>query len=51
MKRIAFLLLTLLTLAPAARAALPFVEDDYSTAMARAKTAHVPLFVEAWAPW
>jgi hypothetical protein len=51
MKRLSLLLLTLLTLAPTARAALPFVEDDYQTAIARAKTKHVPLFVEAWAPW
>jgi hypothetical protein len=53
MKRTALLFLTLLTLAPLARAAevLPFVEDDYATAMARAKTKHLPMFVEAWAPW
>jgi len=54
MKRLSLLLLlTVLTLAPLARASevLPFVEDDYTKAVARAKTAHVPLFVEAWAPW
>jgi len=50
MKKLALLLLTFLSLAPIARA-LPFVEDDYSTALARAKTKHVPIFVEAWAPW
>jgi thiol-disulfide isomerase/thioredoxin len=28
-----------------------FVENDYPGAIARAKSAHVPLFVDAWAPW
>ena len=53
MKRSALLLLAFLTLAPLARATevLPFVEDDYSKALAAAKTKHVPIFVEAWAPW
>ncbi len=30
---------------------LPFIEDDYAKAMARAKAKNVPIFVEAWAPW
>ena len=30
---------------------LPFIEDDYQAAVARAKTKSVPIFVEAWAPW
>jgi len=30
---------------------LPFIENDYSKAIARAKTSKLPLFVEAWAPW
>ena len=53
MKRAALLLLTMLTIAPHARAAesVPFIEDDYATAIARAKTKKLPLFVEAWAPW
>ena len=47
------LILTLLPLAPLARAkeVLPFIDNDYATAVARAKTKHVPLFVDAWAPW
>jgi hypothetical protein len=49
MKRF-FLAVTLL-LASTATAELPFIEDDYKTALARAKTKNVPLFVEAWAPW
>lgn len=30
---------------------LPFIEDDYTKAVARAKAKNVPVFVEAWAPW
>jgi hypothetical protein len=53
MKRVSLLLLTALTLAPLARAkeVLPFIENDYSKAVARAKAKNVPLFVDAWAPW
>lgn len=45
------LLLALVLLAAPARAALPFIEDDYAKAVARAKAQNVPIFVEAWAPW
>lgn len=31
--------------------ALPFIEDDFEGAMARAKETGRPLFVEVWAPW
>ncbi|HVR37476.1 MAG TPA: hypothetical protein VMU84_00150 [Thermoanaerobaculia bacterium] len=34
-----------------AYAKLPFIEDDYATAVARAKAKNVPIFVETWAPW
>jgi len=53
MKRTVLLLLTALTLAPLARAkeVLPFIENDYSKAVARAKAKNIPLFVDAWAPW
>jgi hypothetical protein len=37
--------------APAARPALPFIEDDYSRALAEARAKKLPIFVEAWAPW
>ncbi len=43
--------------APAAPAAaghalaLPFIENDYPRALARAREANLPLFVEVWAPW
>jgi len=30
---------------------LPFIEDDYTRAMAEAKARKVPIFVESWAPW
>ena len=35
----------------AARARLPFIENDYATAVAQARARGVPIFVEAWAPW
>ena len=34
-----------------AKEVLPFVENDYSKAVARAKKESLPLFVDAWAPW
>jgi len=50
MKRL--LLITLL-IAPMAHSkeVLPFIENDYTKAIARAKSADLPVFVEAWAPW
>jgi hypothetical protein len=30
---------------------LTFISDDYSRALAEARQARLPLFVEAWAPW
>lgn len=38
--------------APAGRAiALPFIENDFPQALARARESNLPLFVEVWAPW
>ncbi|HEY2829062.1 MAG TPA: hypothetical protein VGJ88_03025 [Thermoanaerobaculia bacterium] len=53
MKKLSLLVLAALTLAPLARAkeVLPFIDDDYSKAVAHAKAKNVPIFVEAWAPW
>lgn len=34
-----------------AKEVLPFVENDYAKAVARAKTKDLPLFVDTWAPW
>ncbi len=33
------------------REAVPFIADDYAGALAAARARHVPIFVEAWAPW
>jgi hypothetical protein len=41
----------LLALAPAHKATLPFIEDDFPKALAEAKAKNLPLFVEMWAPW
>ena len=30
---------------------LPWMEDDYPRAVARAKARKLPIFVESWAPW
>ncbi len=51
MKRfIAVALLGIASLA-SAKEVLPFIEDDYTKAVAEAKTKRVPIFVDAWAPW
>ncbi len=36
---------------PADRTVLPWVEDDYTKALAEARARNVPIFAEAWAPW
>lgn len=53
MRKTTLLLLSLLAVAPALRAAevLPFIENDWSKAIARAKSTQRPLFVDTWAPW
>ena len=47
------LLLALLLLAQPllAKEILPFIDNDYTKALAVAKAKNVPLFVDAWAPW
>ena len=30
---------------------LPFIENDFTQAVAKARQANLPLFVEVWAPW
>ena len=37
--------------ASTAFANIPFIEDNFKQAVARAKTKNAPIFVEAWAPW
>ncbi len=44
-------LLALATSATAATQGLPIVNDDWAAARAAAVRRHVPIFVEAWAPW
>lgn len=51
MKNLLLALLLLGTFDAAAKDVLPFIEDDYATAVARAKAKNLPIFVEAWAPW
>ena len=52
MRRLTIALLLVATALPAfAKEVLPFVENDYATAIARAKAKNLPLFVDAWAPW
>lgn len=52
MRRFILPLLLIATALPAlGKEILPFIENDYAKAIARAKTKHVPLFVDAWAPW
>jgi hypothetical protein len=33
------------------RMVLPFIQDDYTRALAEARARRLPLFIEAWAPW
>lgn len=35
----------------AAGAVVPFIADDYPQALAQARARHLPIFLEAWAPW
>jgi len=57
MSRLSSLAVLVLAAAPAlaaaepARPVLPFIENDYTKAIARAKAKNIPLFVDAWAPW
>ena len=52
MKRLlAVALLACAALSAHAKEVLPFIEDDYAKAVARAKAKDLPIFVEAWAPW
>ncbi|MBI1797554.1 MAG: hypothetical protein HY076_04365 [Candidatus Eisenbacteria bacterium] len=30
---------------------VPWIADDYARALAEARARHVPIFIEAWAPW
>src|SRR3954452_4861897 len=51
MKRLLLASLLLVASAAQAKEVLPWIENDYTRAIARAKSADLPVFVEAWAPW
>jgi hypothetical protein len=52
MKRVLAVALLVASAAPAfANEVLPFIENDFAKAVARAKTTHELIFVDAWAPW
>ena len=52
MRKIVIALLLAATAIPAsAKEVLPFIENDYTKAIAQARTKNLPLFVDAWAPW
>jgi len=51
MKRLLILLLVAMPFAASAKEVLPFIDNDYSKALAEAKKRNVPIFVDAWAPW
>jgi hypothetical protein len=51
MKRLLIASLLLVASAAQAKEVLPWIENDYTRAIARARSADLPVFVEAWAPW
>ena len=52
MKRLLAVALFVASAAPAfAREVLPFVENDFTKAVAQGKAKKQPIFVDAWAPW
>ncbi|MBV9073979.1 MAG: hypothetical protein JOZ10_10130 [Acidobacteria bacterium] len=51
MRRILLSFLIFAALVPGLAAELPFLQDDYSKALAQARQRHQPIFVECWAPW
>ena len=36
---------------PVPRRVLPTISDDYPKALAAARAAQLPIFIESWAPW
>ncbi len=39
------------TTAPAPKPTLPWIDDDWTKAVATAKARKLPIFVDSWAPW
>jgi len=48
---LAVLLVCMAAPASAGEFSLPFIQDDFSLARARALQQKLPIFVECWAPW
>ncbi len=48
---LAVAVLALAAFPAAAKEVLPFIENDFPKAVARAKAKQEPIFVDAWAPW
>jgi hypothetical protein len=52
MKKVSIFALFALCMAPVVTAAgLPFIQDNYPTALSQGKQRKLPIFVEVWAPW
>jgi len=51
MRKLLIPILLLLATSAFAKEVLPFIDDDYTKALAVAKAKNAPLFVDAWAPW
>jgi len=51
MKKLLLLLLLLTAVPAVATEVLPFIDNNYSKALAKAKRKNLPVFVDAWAPW
>ena len=51
MKRLLAIALLLAALPAVAKEVLPFIENDFTKAVAQAKAKKTPIFVDAWAPW
>jgi hypothetical protein len=52
MKRLLAAAVLVISAMPAfAKDVLPFIENDFSKAVARGNAENKPIFVDAWAPW
>jgi hypothetical protein len=51
MKKLLLSLLIFAGFTPGLLAELPFMQDNYKQALARATERKQPIFVECWAPW
>ena len=52
MKKLLAVAVLIASAAPAlAKEVVPFIENDFSKAVAQGKAKKQPIFVDAWAPW